>query len=156
MAWLLKEYGNSQFVPMSTLLAHLQQEIQVRDSNVNCYSVCHNTSVEYSQCKLNSCMLTDNGCMTQHVDALEAQQMQAAGFQPGGEGLHDAAMGDQHKHARHSFSQQLMSPVKRQANTQGVFYNFGHNANVELPENGQAYGLPTSSAGYSFLPPGHQ
>lgn len=29
VAWLVKEYGNSQFVPMSALLAHLQQEIQV-------------------------------------------------------------------------------------------------------------------------------
>lgn len=32
VAWLVKEYGNSQFVPMSALLAHLQQEIQVSTS----------------------------------------------------------------------------------------------------------------------------
>ncbi len=29
IGWLLKEYGNAQYIPMNVLLAHLQQEIQV-------------------------------------------------------------------------------------------------------------------------------
>lgn len=32
LGWLLKEYGNAQYVPMDALLAHLQQEIQVKHS----------------------------------------------------------------------------------------------------------------------------
>lgn len=90
----------------------------------------------------------------QHVDALEAQQMQAAGFPAAGDGVHDAAMGDQYKHARHGFSQQMISPMKRQVNSQNGFHNFGHNPNVQLAESGQSFAVPDTSTGFSFMPPG--
>lgn len=32
IGWLLKEYGNAQYIPMNVLLAHLQQEIQHADA----------------------------------------------------------------------------------------------------------------------------
>lgn len=91
----------------------------------------------------------------QHVDALEAQQVQAANFSSV-ESTHDATMSDQQKHARHGFPQHMISPAKRQANGQSGFYSFGHTANVPLAENSQAYGGPATSGGFSFMSSGHQ
>ena len=82
--------------------------------------------------------------------------MQAAGFAAGGDSGHDTAMGDQQKHARHGFAQQLVSPMKRQANMSNGFYNFGHNPNVQLADSGQAYGAQNTTTEYSFMPSGHQ
>ena len=69
----------------------------------------------------------------QHVDALDSQQTQVSGFPAGAAAGYEAAAGDtsmgdhtQHKYVRHTFSQQLISPVKRQANSQTGVYGFGH------------------------------
>lgn len=40
IAWVLKEYGNAQYVPISALLGHLQQEIQVRSLSLSQFSSC--------------------------------------------------------------------------------------------------------------------
>ena len=119
LGWLLKEYGNAQYVPMNALLAHLQQEIQVHH--------CHRADVAPASAA-DGCICA---CLLQHVDALESQQPQAPGF-PAGPNCYeppsDTSMGDQpqHKFMRHSFSQQLTSPMKRQVNPQTGLYSFGH------------------------------
>ena len=101
-------------------------------------------------------VFTDQVGDLQHVDALEAQQMQVAGFAAGGENAHDTAMCDQQKHARHGFAQQLVSPMKRQPTTSNGFYSFGHNPNVQSSDSSQAYGAQDTVTGYSFVPSGHQ
>ena len=40
IGWLLKEYGNAQYIPMNALLAHLQQEIQVSSPSLPYASIC--------------------------------------------------------------------------------------------------------------------
>ena len=119
LGWLLKEYGNAQYVPMNALLAHLQQEIQV------CH--CHRADVAPASAA-DGCLCI---CLLQHVDALESQQPQAPGFPVGPNGYEppsDSSMGDQpqHKYMRHSFPPQLTSPMKRQVNPQTGLYSFGH------------------------------
>lgn len=96
IGWLLKEYGNAQYIPTHILLAHLQQEIR-------------------------------------HVDALDSQQTQASAFPPGAAPGYEASADDssmadqpQHKYIRHTFPQQLPSPMKRQANAHTGLHNFGH------------------------------
>ncbi|KAL0021996.1 hypothetical protein WJX77_004313 [Trebouxia sp. C0004] len=113
VGWLLKEYGNAQYIPMNVLLAHLQQEIQ-------------------------------------HVDALDLQQSQASGFPAGGSAGYDGATTDssmvdqpQHKHMRHTFPQQLISPMKRQANTQTGIYNYGHEVAMSPGYNQQGNAPPS-------------
>ena len=69
-------------------------------------------------------------CFLQHVDAQDWQQPQAPNF-PAGlsyEPPSDSSMSEQpqHKFMRHSFPQQLTSPIKRQVNPQTGMYSMGH------------------------------
>ena len=70
----------------------------------------------------------------QHVDALDLQQPQApvlAGATAGCEAMaSDGSDPPHHKYLRHTFPQQLISPAKRQANTQTGLYTMEQDASV--------------------------
>ena len=124
---------------MHALLAHLQQEIQVR---LDC---CNSSDSAYQH------VVSDLPLLVQQVDALEAQQMQAPGFPAGicgHDGAHDSSMGEQQKQTRHSFSQAMISPAKRQLTTANGLYNIGHDPSMQLPGNGQIFGQQDPTAGY--------
>ena len=75
IGWLLKEYGNAQYIPMNDLLAHLQQEIQVSSPSLLYTHIAVSCLVRYFSimmsvaAAMHSCILCYKACILE-LDSL--------------------------------------------------------------------------------------